>query len=352
MKKIKLSDFNVIPLVDTARHEDISDELYFADYQRFITASKLHRISPRRGGSMEKFYHPEPFGWSEALERGTAIHQLTLQPESFKLIDSPVGKPSAKLGATIDAIRKHRKAGKSIAEAIDTACTEIGYYVGKEAIQKKKLFTKDNLTYYIKSLSFTDDLVVPSDREYPVVKKCVHSLTHNPVIFKQLHPTDVFGDPLPSYCEDTLYLDFKVTYKGQEHILHFKGKADNYSLDPDNKILILNDVKTSSEPVDLKWIEEGGHFDAFAYDSQMAIYQTALEALAAKEWGYDPSWRFRCHIWAVHTRDSYMSRCFTINEDWLAKGKKTYEDCLKMIAYYEMFGTPEHLPEEEVEFVD
>lgn len=352
MKKIKLSDFTVTPLEETAKHENISDNEYFGSYSDYVSASKLHRISPRRGGSMTQYYHPTPMGWKESLICGSAVHECFLQSDEFQLISEPAGKPSAKLGGAIDAIRKYRRQGCSIEDAITKACDEVEYYMGNNTIRYKKILTKDNLRYYIKSLSFTENLVVPSDKMYPTVKGCIDSMKRNPVIMKQFKPTDVFGDPVLTACEDTLYLDFKVTYKDREHIVHFRGKLDHYSVNTEDKVLVLNDVKTSSDPLVPDWMEPTQHGGKLCYSMQFALYMVALKALAKKEWGYDDTWKDRTHVWAVQTRDSYNSRCYKVTDEMMEDGKSIYEDCLKMIAYYEMFGTPEHLPEEEVEFVD
>ena len=62
-----------------------------------------------------------------SLELGTAIHELFLQPESFKLGDS-YNKPTAKLGMVIDSIIKYRKQGYTIRESITKSCIDIDYY--------------------------------------------------------------------------------------------------------------------------------------------------------------------------------------------------------------------------------
>lgn len=344
MKQIKLTDFTVTSIVESARHEKISDAEYFAHYDGYVTASKMHRISPRRNGSMNKYYNPEPMGYSEALTRGTAVHALILEPEDFTLHEK-CNKPTSKLGGALDAIVKYRKSGTSIAEAIEKGCDEVGYYMGNMNMRMKKLRTKQCLEYYLLARETPEECFLLSDKEHEVVTSCVSSVKKNRIIQKQLHPTDAFCDPLPSYCEECFYQDFKVSYGDKSVVLHVKGKIDNYTVDPERKLLTLNDVKTSSEPLLDNWMEK--HFDqGFCYQCQFALYMEAMKNFAKKEYGFDESWRTRAHVWASHTRPNYFSRCYVVSDELMEDGKKVYEECLKRIAYYELFGH-----EEEVEFV-
>ncbi|MDO5331626.1 MAG: PD-(D/E)XK nuclease-like domain-containing protein [Bacillota bacterium] len=345
MKQINLKDFTVTPIEESAHHEKISDELYFQQYNGYVTASKMHRISPRRNGSMQKYYNPEPIGFSEALTCGTAVHAGILEPDDFTFHDK-CNKPTGKLGGAVDAIVKYRKQGMTIAKAIEKGCDEVSYYMGNENLRIKKLRTKQCLSYYLLAKETPDNCFLLSDKMYDTVTNCISSISKNRIIQKQLHPVDEFCDPLPSFCEECFYQDFHVTYKDKEIVLHVKGKIDNYTVDPDRKILVLNDVKTSSDPLLETWMD--AHFSqALCYQTQFALYMTALQNLAKKDYGFDDTWRCKAHVWAVQTRGNYFSRCYVVSDDLMEDGKKVYEECLKRIAYYEIFGH-----EEEVEFID
>lgn len=347
MKQIKLTDFKIVPLEETARHEDISDEEYFAQYKGYVTASKMHKISPRRNGSMDNYYNPKQCDYSDALLQGTVIHGLILEPDDFTLHDK-CGRPGNKLGAAIDNIVKYRAKGLSIAEAIQKGCDDVNYYSSQLGTRMKKLMTADNLKYYFLKKTIPDNEFVVSDKMHDVVTACISSVSKNRIIQQQLHPTDSFGDALPSFCEDTFYKDYLVTYQDKLcTTLHVKGKIDNYTVDPEKKILVLNDVKTSSDPLTNEWMDKGKHFDQLCYQMQMALYMDALKSIARKDYGFDDTWRTRCHIWASNTRPDYFSRCFVVNDEYMEDGKQVYEQCMKMIAYYEIFGH-----EEEVEFID
>lgn len=54
-----------------------------------------------------------------------------------------------------------------------------------------------------------------------------------------------------NFNEEAIFVDIKVTFNdGESEIIKFKGKLDNYSVDDDEDIIILNDLKTTSKKVD------------------------------------------------------------------------------------------------------
>ena len=78
LKEIKLE-----PLLDTLTLTKITDEIYFSEkYSKYVSNSRLGKLNPKQGGSPEQFFAPfVSSGYSTALELGSAVHELTLQPE-------------------------------------------------------------------------------------------------------------------------------------------------------------------------------------------------------------------------------------------------------------------------------
>lgn len=86
-----------------------------------------------------------------------------------------------------------------------------------------------------------------SDRQ-----KClasIKSLKNNKLVQSILHPTDVFGDPIPSFNEEAFFADYVVLIDGKACVIPFKLKIDNWTIDVDNKVLTLNDLKTTGNKI-------------------------------------------------------------------------------------------------------
>ena len=102
---MRLSEIEIIPLLDTLQILDISDEEYFGpNYKEYISNSRLSYINPEQGGSYE-LYLENPKKESSSLLLGSAVHCLTLQPNDFLLVDT-VDRPTAKAGLMADVLYK------------------------------------------------------------------------------------------------------------------------------------------------------------------------------------------------------------------------------------------------------
>ena len=99
---INLNDIKLSPVLESVYRSKISDAEYFSSsYSNYISNSRLKYINPDQGGSPSLYNKGIENKSTNSLELGTAIHELFLQPESFKLGDS-YNKPTAKLGMVIE----------------------------------------------------------------------------------------------------------------------------------------------------------------------------------------------------------------------------------------------------------
>lgn len=341
MEQIKFSDFKIVPILESARRLKISDDLYFSDkYSNYISNSRLGYINPLQDGSPMKYKYPEHKS-TQSLMIGNCIHELILQSEEFSL-GPKCNKPSAKLGATIDRIIEYRKRGESIYDSIIKASKDCDYYVNQINTKISKII-KEGLPYYLAAKNYTSNTILLSDRDWNICSKCVENVTSNQEIQQALHPTDTFLDPLPSFNEDALFLDVMVKYKDNCCILKLKAKADNWTIDEENKILVLNDLKTTSHTL-FTFMSKNGSFYQYRYFRQFALYQLMLEQFCIREFGYNRKWKFKGNVLVVSTVTG-ESKLYKVNYSQLKEGKQEYEELLKRVAYYEMFGY-----ESEVEF--
>lgn len=332
---LDLNKFQIIPIADSARRERMSDDRYFSEeFSGYISNSRLKYIKPEEGGNIKLFKNP-PKVKTNSLYTGSCVHQRVLQPDEFSLAEK-MQKPTAKLGQVIDKIIKYRKDGEAIYESIKKACKDVDYY--SETWEKKiPEIIKKGFAYYMKAKDLDEGTITLDDKNYEVVTSCIASLESNKAIMNKLHPVDIFGVPIKSYNEDALFLDFAIIYKSKVAILKVKAKADNWSIDEENKLLTLNDLKTSGHYVD-SFMKPGGSMEKYSYARQFALYRTMLEEVTKKEYGYNHNWNFECNVLVVQTIGNYASACYRVSDSLLEKGKKEYEDLLKRVAAYKIFG--------------
>lgn len=344
MKEIKLEDFQIIPIVSSAKRLKISDEVYFSSkYAGYISNSRLATINKSQGGSPQKYQKGLSGDSTASLQLGSAVHELVLQPESFTL-GPKCGKPTAKLGATIDRIKFYRKKGESIYDSIVKASKDCNYYVNQIDSKIPKII-KEGLGYYLATRDSEDSVILLNDKDFEACSACVKNISEDINIQNVLHPKDDFGDPYPSFNEDAIFLDVLVTYKDKHTTLKLKMKADNWTIDEDNKILTLNDLKTTSKPVAWFMNRDYGSFYHYHYYRQFALYKMMLETYCVNEYGFNHNWTSNGNVLVVNTID-YNTRLCRVTKKHLEEGKREYENLLKQVAYYEIYGY-----DEEVKFI-
>lgn len=337
--KIKLSDIKLIPLSDTVYRDDIPDEVYFGKkYREYISNSRLKLINPSQFGSPKTYLRGFDGRTTQSLTIGSGVHQLLLQSSDFELAPN-LNKPSAKLGNTIDSIIKYRKAGWSIDKSIRQSCIDCDYYVNQIDRQIPNIIKK-GFEYYWKHKQYEDSKYIHlCERDKNVVEKCLESCKQNRNLTSKLNPTDIFGDPQgKSFNEDAFFIDFVCVYKDKACVLKIKLKADNWTIDIENRKLVLNDLKTTGHFVDT-FMDEGCSFEKFHYGRQLALYSAILIEYAKQKYGFDKkTWAFECNILAVQTIPPYNNQVFRINNSLLKKGKQEYEELLKRVGCHTIFG--------------
>ena len=349
--KVKFSDFKIIPDFNSVRKEDISDEIYFSPaYSGYISNSRLKWIDPKDNGSPALFKNP-PKLKTQALSIGSTIHECLLQPEEFELAPK-IGKPGSKLGAVLDAIPGFLKDEIGLDDAIKQAALKVDYYsatIDKKIETIKEAYNKYQLALTeLNSTPTTKERVIVPDSDWDTVNGCIQSCLNNKEITDLLHPTNPFGDPCAeSYCEDAFFMDYIVIYQGKQcATLRFKMKADNWTIDFDNKIVTLNDLKTTGHSVNV-FMKEGMSFEHFSYARQMAVYSQTLWYFCMKEYGVSKKqgWKLKANMLVVETIPNYWSRPYYVTDKQLQEGRKMLNELLCRVAYCEIFGW-----DKEIEF--
>lgn len=345
MKQIDLNNINLYLAEGSIRREKISDELYFsARYKHCTSNSKLKLINPEQSGSPREYFEGGFGPKTSSLAMGTCVHVATLEPEEFKLAPA-LGRPTAKLGDTLDAIIKYRKKGYSIYNSIVQACKECDYYANCVDVKIRMILEK-GFKYYIKASKLDKDTIVLPDADREKCLASIKSLKNNRLVQSVLHPTDAFGDPIPSFNEEAFFADYVVVVDGKAVVIPFKLKIDNWTIDEDNKVLTLNDLKTSSKPCAWFMNPDWGSMKKYHYARQFLCYSDILKKYCEKEFGYNEDWTFKANVCVVETGGEHNSRCFKVSDELMESARSEFENLMKMIGYYTIYGY-----DEEVEFI-
>lgn len=342
------------------RIPDVCDADYFGEaYKHGISNSLLALLNPEQGGSPLKFLSGFDKKKSKALELGSAVHQMILEKDLYFVEE--MEKPSGKTGDIIETAFKLVKEAESegeeltLADVAKKACELNDYYTG--SLTQKRI---DNISVY--GQEYFDYLVSNSKKQGAIIltrehkeklDACLESAKNNEVLMDLLLPK---GDVL-SFNEDVMTLDFYANIdNGEGDVLSdryvLKCKIDNWSIDVANKVLTLNDLKTTGSPVNTfggftyevagpkgpyKRFEKGS-FQKFHYHRQMAMYGFILKKYAEKVYGFDSSWTFNINMLVVETNTPFMSHVFAVGDNSLISGMFEFETLLKRLAFHKKFG--------------
>lgn len=341
------------PLTDSIVIKDISDAEYFSNaYGNYISNSRLKLINPDEGGTPQKFFAGLNNNkiYSDALIFGSAVHELTLQPNDFVLTD--IDRPTAKAGFMADYIYENFIAqgepiGDNIGEIIASlessvfieASDEIDYYKGKMNDEKIEALLEKCKPYWVARAAYEDEHVDGPTPIYLPAKmreqlsSVLDAFNRNKKFKELLNPTGLMEDPV-SMNETTLLMDMEYTATlpigESKGILHLKAKLDNFTIDRENNTITVNDVKTTG-----KYVTDfgTGAFQFFHYYRELGMYSWLLRHAAAKYYDvHNPTIKSNCLV--VETFPGYFTSTFDLTKKELIKGMKEFGWLLRYVAYF------------------
>lgn len=337
---MKLSDINITPLLETLKLENISDDIYFSEkYSNYISNSRLKYINPEEGGCPEDFFEKRPIQRSDSLRFGSAVHELTLEPNDFMLVDC-VDAPTAKAHYMAEYIynlmKEHETKVPTDADIIE-ASNVIDYYKGSMNDKKiADLKAKCN-QYWEQRFAFEKDY---DDTKTPIyldvksrdkLKHCIASLEKDSAIQALLNPDNLLSEVITGN-ETTVLLDIKVTSEGYDpFILKLKAKLDNFSIV--NNEITINDLKTTG-----KFVSE---FDEaitkYHYNREIALYSWLLMLCAKKFYNVeDPI--IKGNFLVIETIPEYYTKVVPMTKKLYLTGFREFLKLFKLVAYYTMNG--------------
>lgn len=326
-----IKQIKITPILDSLKLEDIDDDTYFRDYKKeYISNSRLGKLVKE---GVEAFFKNEASPYNPSFETGSLIHQQVLQPESFEVIDS-VFKPTAKAGLMADALYKADGTFPTDDE-IKSQSYVIGYYKDKLTSNRLKEF-RDKAEPYWRNRFLYEQKNTPSsfkkriytdERNFEILTGCLNTLNSNNDIQKLLHPVGIVEEPIIRN-EKTILMDVKIEIPDYEpRVYKLKAKLDNFSIDTEEEIITVNDLKTTSRPVN--------QFDPtfFSYQREIAFYSYLLKQVANKYYNLNNP-TIKGNFLVVSTIPEYNTSVYPMTPKLFKSGIGEVQYLLKCVGYF------------------
>ena len=325
----------------------MTDEEYFSPlYKDYISNSKIALIDPDEEGSYNKYIEGFKGDYSDSYELGSAVHATTLQPEFFNISD--IRKPTGKLGVFAEKLYDLRQTGLNIQDAINEASKQANYYSGKLTNNRLKTAIKSCIPFYLQRIHSVEELDKKTLFLSPPIalkyEKCLIGLDNNPEVARTLHPEGFIQNP-EVYNEYAILCEILVTTNNVQTKVKFKAKLDNFTIDHENEILTLNDLKTSGKPVsyfmgnqvtitneegNISKVWYNGSFQKYHYYRQMAVYGFLLSCAVKKL--FNLSYKLKANMVVVETIPDFSSRVYKVHNKDIKRGLNEFKKLLILIA--------------------
>lgn len=330
----------IIP--NSIEFKKISDHEYFNSplYKDYVSNSKLSLIDPERGGSIEKFNEGFESGYNESFELGTAVHGYLLQPDEYEIADFT--KPTGKVGLFAEAYYKYTKQGLEEEEVIKLAIKESDYYKGKPSASRLKLAVEASKEYFDKRDTLVEkegiETLILSEKLLNDYTNIINSLKSSKTFNRYLEPEGIAKDPTV-YSEWAIFCD--IVNKTTGEITKFKAKFDNITVDLENNVVTLNDIKTTFNINNFFkgyefYKDTGEHvvvqssFEKYNYYRQCGVYLWLLHHIMREKYP-NIKFTYNVNILAVQTSQDYKSEVFKVSKKWIDKGLNEFKKLILLI---------------------
>ena len=327
-----IKQIKITPLLDTLKLEDIDDDTYFKQYSKeYISNSRLGVL---KKDGVKAFFEGIPQVYNPSFETGTLIHENVLEPDKYEVIEE-VFKPTAKAGLMADALYK---ADGTIPtdDEIKSMSYKIGYYKDKltsnrlkEFREKAEPYWRDRFLYETNNPFKEGDKkrIYTDERNFSLLTSCLKTLNENSDIQRLLHPMGIVDTPITGN-EKTILLDIQMEVPGIEsRIYKLKAKLDNFSIDTEENIITVNDLKTTSRPA--------VQFDPvfFSYQREIAFYSYLLKQVAKKYYNIDKP-TIKGNFLVVSTVPDYNTLVYPMTPKLFKSGITEVQYLLRCVAYF------------------
>lgn len=327
-----IKQIKITPLLDTLKLEDIDDAVYFSErYKNYISNSRLGVL---KKDGVKAFFKGIPQVYNPSFETGTLIHENVLEPDKYEVIEG-VFKPTAKAGLMADALYKSDGTFPTDDE-IKSQSYIIGYYKDKltpnrikEFREKAEPYWRDRFIYETNNPFKENDKkrIYTDERNFGLLTNCLRTLGENKDIQKLLHPTGIVEEPIVGN-ERTILMDIQMEIPGHEpRIYKLKAKLDNFSIDKEENVITVNDLKTTSRPA--------VQFDPvfFSYQREIAFYSYLLKHVANKYYDLENP-KIKGNFLVVSTVPEYNTLVYPMTPKLFKSGMMEASYLLKTVYYF------------------
>ena len=328
-----LTQIKITPLIDSLKLENISDDEYFSEkYSNYISNSRLGKLlKDGVQAFFEKFVSQD---YNPSFFFGSLLHQQVLQPENFEIIDG-VFTPTAK--ARLMALELYKEDGTTPTDdEIKIASYKVGYYKDKltnnritEFRNKSNQFWRDRYLYE-KSNPIKEgskERIYIDEKSYNLLKCCMDSIQKNPDFNKLLYPEGLIEKPY-SANERTILLDVQVDIPGYDSkVFKLKSKLDNFTIDKEENIITVNDLKTTSK------LAKEFSPEYFHYQREIGMYSYMLKLCAKKFFNIENP-IIKGNFLVVSTIPDYNTIVYAMTPKMFKQGFEEFKYLLKTVAYF------------------
>lgn len=324
-----ISQIKIKPLLETLRLENISDAEYFGvHYKNYISNSRLGLLKTK---GAKAFFEGIKSEYNPSFELGGNLHMLCLQPESFELIDS-VFKPTAKAGLMADFLYSPDGITPTD-DDIKSASYKIGYYKDKLTSNRLKEFREKAEPYWRDKYIFEQnnplgekERIYTDEKSVGLLKSCLEAIEKNNDFQKLLHPQGLIENPY-SANEQTILLDVEITIPEYEsRIYKLKAKLDNFTIDKEENVIIVNDLKTTSR------LAKDFDPEYFSYQREIGFYSMLLKLCSEKFFDLDNP-QVKGNFLVVSTVPDFNTLVYPMTDKLYKSGINEALYLLKVVAY-------------------
>ena len=328
-----LKSIKITPLLDTLKLDKIDDATYFSnEYKNYISNSRLGLLKSK---GVQAFFDWEgSTDYNPSFAFGTALHQLVLQPELFELIDS-VYKPTAKAGLVADYLYKNDGTIPSD-DDIKVASIKCNYYKDKlttnrllDFKSRAEIYWRDRFLYEQNNPPVEGiERIYTDEKSVNLLKSCLDSVSKNKDIQKLLNPEGVVETPI-SGNEQAILLDIEASSDFGTKIYHLKAKLDNFSINKEENIITVNDLKTTSKLA----VEFNPSY--FSYQRELAIYSWLLKLCCKKYYNLENP-TVKGNFLVVSIIPEYTSLVYPMTPQLFKQGWNEFLYLLKTVIYFDL----------------
>lgn len=220
------------------------------------------------------------------------------------------------------------------------ASNKCNYYKDKMSDKKIEKVLADCAQYWCDRKAFekeNNDARTPiftDPKNHAKLKVCLKSLDSDTQIQSLLNPEGLLEQPIVGN-EIAFLID--VLVEAPEHkpfILKIKSKLDNYSIDKEEGIITVNDLKTTGDLINNF---AKGALIKYHYYREMALYSWLLTMAAKKNYNIENP-KIRSNFLVVETIPNFNTKVVPMTRELFNKGFKEFTYLLKLVAFYCMHG--------------